>query len=54
MPKTTFDEIVCKYVETNVAYHFMDGNGLATRIYPDLIYKCSLKKMCGLEANKQK
>ena len=54
MPKTTFDVIVSKYVETDMAYHFMNGNGLATRICPNLIYKCSLKKMCGLKANKQK
>ena len=44
MPETTFDEIVSKYVEMNVAHPFMEGNGRSTRIWLDLIFKHSLKK----------
>ena len=44
MPETTFDEIVSKYVEMNVAHPFMEGNGRSTRILLDLIFKHSLKK----------
>jgi cell filamentation protein len=39
MPETTFDEIVDKYVEMNVAHPFMEGNGRSTRIWLDLILK---------------
>jgi cell filamentation protein len=39
MPKTTFDEIVDKYVEMNVAHPFMEGNGRSTRIWLDMIFK---------------
>lgn len=45
MPETTFDEIVDKYVEMNVAHPFMEGNGRSTRIWLDLIFKKNLK-MC--------
>ena len=45
MPETTFDEIVDKYVEMNVAHPFMEGNGRSTRIWLDLIFKKRLK-MC--------
>ena len=44
MPETTFDEIVAKYVEMNMAHPFMEGNGRSTRIWLDLILKKSLKK----------
>jgi len=44
MPEDTFDEIVDKYVEMNVAHPFMDGNGRSTRIWLDLILKKRLKK----------
>ncbi len=44
MPEATFDEIVDKYVEMNVAHPFMEGNGRSTRIWLDLIFKRSLKK----------
>jgi cell filamentation protein len=44
MPETTFDEIIEKYVEMNVAHPFMEGNGRSTRIWLDLILKRSLKK----------
>ena len=44
MPETTFDEIMEKYVEMNVAHPFMEGNGRTTRIWLDLMLKRSLKK----------
>ena len=44
MPETTFDEIVSKYVEMNVAHPFMEGNGRSTRIWLDLMLKRTLKK----------
>ena len=44
MPETTFDEIVDKYVEMNVAHPFMEGNGRSTRIWLDLILKKRLGK----------
>ena len=44
MPQNTFDEIVSKYVEMNIAHPFMEGNGRSTRIWLDLIFKKSLKK----------
>lgn len=44
MPDKTFDQIVDKYVEMNVAHPFMEGNGRATRIWLDLIMKKNLKK----------
>ena len=43
MPETTFDGIVNKYVEMNVAHPFMEGNGRSTRIWLDLIFKKRLK-----------
>lgn len=45
MPQNTFDEIVEKYVEMNVAHPFREGNGRATRIWLDLILKSSLNKV---------
>src|SRR3989344_6531950 len=45
LPATTFEEIVKKYVEMNVAHPFMEGNGRSMRIWLDLILKNSLK-MC--------
>ena len=44
IPETTFDEIVNKYVEMNIAHPFMEGNGRSTRIWLDLILKKRLKK----------
>jgi len=44
MPETTFDEIVNKYVEMNIAHPFMEGNGRSTRIWLDLILKKRIKK----------
>ena len=43
MPETTFDEIVNKYVEMNVAHPFMEGNGRSTRIWLDLMFKKRLR-----------
>ena len=43
MSETTFDEIADKYVEMNVAHPFMEGNGRATRIWLDLIFKARLR-----------
>ena len=44
MPQATFDEVVDKYVEMNVAHPFMEGNGRSTRLWLDLIFKQSLKQ----------
>ncbi len=44
MPENTFDEIVDKYVEMNIAHPFMEGNGRSTRIWLDLIFKKRLKR----------
>lgn len=44
MPEDTFDEIVSKYIEMNIAHPFMDGNGRSTRIWLDLMLKKHLKK----------
>ena len=44
LPENTFEEIVKKYVEMNVAHPFREGNGRATRIWLDLILKKNLKK----------
>jgi len=44
MQETTFDEIVDKYVEMNIAHPFMEGNGRSTRIWLDLIFKKNLKQ----------
>ena len=44
MPETSFEEIIDKYVEMNIAHPFMEGNGRSTRIWLDLMLKRSLKK----------
>lgn len=43
MPQTTFDEIIEKYVEMNIAHPFREGNGRSTRIWLDLILKENIK-----------
>ena len=43
IPQTTFEEIINKYVEMNVAHPFMEGNGRSTRIWLDLMLKHSLQ-----------
>ncbi|KVV16452.1 Adenosine monophosphate-protein transferase NmFic [Flavobacterium sp. TAB 87] len=45
MPENTFDEIVAKYVEMNIAHPFMEGNGRTMRIWLDMILKSRLKKL---------
>lgn len=44
MPEKTFNEIMDKYVEMNIAHPFREGNGRATRIWLDLMLKRSLRK----------
>lgn len=45
MPQSTYDEIIEKYVEMNVAHPFREGNGRSTRIWLDLILKTELGKV---------
>lgn len=45
MPQSTFNEIIEKYVEMNVAHPFREGNGRSTRIWLDLILKKQLGKV---------
>lgn len=45
MPQSTFDEIVEKYVEMNVAHPFREGNGRSTRIWLDYILKTEIGKV---------
>ncbi len=45
MPEDTFENIVAKYVEMNVAHPFMEGNGRSTRIGLDMILKKRLNKV---------
>lgn len=44
LPETSFEEIVKKYVEMNIAHPFRDGNGRSMRIWLDLILKKNLKQ----------
>ncbi|NCD35367.1 MAG: cell filamentation protein Fic, partial [Spartobacteria bacterium] len=43
MPHSTFDQIIEKYVEMNIAHPFREGNGRATRIWLDLMLKAALR-----------
>ena len=45
MPNGSFDQIIEKYVEMNIAHPFREGNGRATRIWLDLILKEELKRV---------
>lgn len=45
MPQSTFDEVIEKYVEMNIAHPFREGNGRATRIWLDLIFKKETKQV---------
>ena len=45
MPQTTFDEIIEKYVEMNIAHPFREGNGRSTRIWLDLMLKANIKQI---------
>ncbi|MDR3558500.1 MAG: Fic family protein [Candidatus Pacebacteria bacterium] len=44
MPENTFEQIIAKYVEMNIAHPFMEGNGRSMRIWLDLILKKNLKQ----------
>lgn len=45
MPESTFEAIIAKYVEMNIAHPFMEGNGRATRIWLDRMLKKNLGKV---------
>lgn len=45
MPQSTFDEIIEKYVEMNVAHLFREGNGRSTRIWLDLMLKAGIHRV---------
>lgn len=45
MPETTFEEIIAKYVEMNIAHPFREGNGRATRIWLDMMLKKNLGRV---------
>ena len=45
MPQSTYDEIIEKYVEMNIAHPFCEGNGRSTRIWLDCILKKELSKV---------
>ncbi|HOV12703.1 MAG TPA: Fic family protein [Spirochaetota bacterium] len=49
MPENSFEEIISKYVEMNIAHPFMEGNGRSMRIWVDLILKNRLKKVVNWE-----
>ena len=45
MPESTFEEIISKYVEMNIAHPFMEGNGRAMRLWLDMLLKTRLRKL---------
>ncbi len=45
MPQSTYEEIIEKYVEMNIAHPFREGNGRATRIWLDLILKHAIQRV---------
>lgn len=45
MPQTTYEDIIEKYVEMNIAHPFREGNGRSTRIWLDLILKKELNQV---------
>lgn len=45
LPENTFEEIIVKYVEMNIAHLFMEGNGRTMRIWLDMILKSKLEKV---------
>jgi cell filamentation protein len=45
MPENSFEEIMAKYVEMNIAHPFMEGNGRTMRIWLDMILKVRLRKV---------
>ena len=48
MPQGSFDEIIEKYVEMNIAHPFREGNGRATRIWLDLMLKKEIRQLMGI------
>jgi cell filamentation protein len=54
MPEGTFDEIVDKYVEMNVAHPFMEGNGRSARVWLDMILRKSIEKCVDWSAIEKK
>ena len=45
MPEATFEDIIAKYVEMNIAHPFREGNGRATRIWLDMMLKKHLQRV---------
>ena len=45
MPQSTYDEIIEKYVEMNIAHPFREGNGRSTRIWLDLMLKKGISRV---------
>lgn len=45
MPEETFEKIIAKYVEMNIAHPFLEGNGRSMRIWLDMILKARIKKV---------
>ena len=45
MPEATFEDIIAKYVEMNIAHPFMEGNGRATRIWLDMVLKKNIRRV---------
>ena len=45
MPENSFEDIIAKYVEMNIAHPFLEGNGRTMRIWLDMILKARLKKL---------
>ena len=45
MPDSTFEQIIAKYVEMNIAHPFMEGNGRSMRIWLDMILKKRIQKV---------
>lgn len=45
MPESSFEEIIAKYVEMNIAHPFMEGNGRTMRIWLDMLLKTKLQKV---------
>ena len=48
MPQETFDQIIAKYIEMNIAHPFLEGNGRATRIWLDAMLKKEIGKVVNL------
>ena len=45
MPENSFEEIIAKYIEMNIAHPFLEGNGRTMRIWLDMILKARLRKL---------